>query len=65
MNDFLQSNVMQVHQAVIDAGEAETGCTIHQVTEEVDGGPIMVQKIVKVIQIISTSQFVNIVNHLG
>lgn len=39
---------LEVHQAVIDAGEAETGCTIHQVTEEVDGGPIMVQKIVKV-----------------
>ena len=38
----------QVHQAVIDAGETETGCTIHQVTEEVDGGPIMVQKVVQV-----------------
>lgn len=39
---------LQVHQAVIDAGEEETGCTIHQVTEEIDGGPIMVQKVVKV-----------------
>jgi len=39
---------LEVHQAVIDAGETETGCTIHQVTEEVDGGPIMVQKVVKV-----------------
>ncbi len=33
---------------MIDAGETETGCTIHQVTEEVDGGPIVVQKVVSV-----------------
>ena len=39
---------LAVHQAVIDAGETETGCTIHQVTEQVDGGPIVIQKIVKV-----------------
>lgn len=38
----------QVHQAVIDSGEEETGCTIHEVTEAVDGGPILVQKKVKV-----------------
>lgn len=37
---------LEVHRAVLDAGESETGCTIHQVTEEVDGGPIMVQKVV-------------------
>jgi phosphoribosylglycinamide formyltransferase-1 len=34
----------QVHEAVLDAGVAVTGCTIHQVTEEVDGGPIVLQK---------------------
>jgi phosphoribosylamine--glycine ligase/phosphoribosylglycinamide formyltransferase/phosphoribosylformylglycinamidine cyclo-ligase/phosphoribosylamine--glycine ligase/phosphoribosylformylglycinamidine cyclo-ligase len=39
---------LAVHQAVIDAKEDESGCTIHQVTEEVDGGPIVVQKKVKV-----------------
>jgi folate-dependent phosphoribosylglycinamide formyltransferase PurN len=39
---------VQVHQAVIDAGEEESGCTIHEVTETVDGGPIVVQKKVKV-----------------
>jgi phosphoribosylglycinamide formyltransferase-1 len=33
-----------VHQAVLDAGEAESGCTVHVVTEEVDSGPILVQK---------------------
>jgi len=39
---------LAVHQAVIDAKETESGCTIHEVTEEVDGGPVVVQKIVKV-----------------
>jgi len=39
---------LAVHQAVIDAGDSETGCTIHQVTEAVDGGPVLVQKMVKV-----------------
>jgi len=33
-----------VHQAVLDAGVSETGCTIHQVTEDVDAGPIVLQK---------------------
>jgi phosphoribosylglycinamide formyltransferase-1 len=35
---------MKVHEAVLAAGVRETGCTIHQVTEEVDGGPIVLQK---------------------
>ncbi|MCW0217941.1 MAG: phosphoribosylglycinamide formyltransferase [Prosthecobacter sp.] len=34
----------QVHQAVLDSGARETGCTVHQVTEQLDGGPILVQK---------------------
>ncbi len=33
-----------VHEAVLAAGVRETGCTIHQVTEDVDGGPIVLQK---------------------
>lgn len=37
-----------MHQAVIDQGETETGCTVHAVTEAVDGGPIVVQKAIKV-----------------
>jgi phosphoribosylglycinamide formyltransferase 1 len=32
-----------VHRMVLDAGETETGMTIHFVTEEVDGGPIFIQ----------------------
>jgi len=33
-----------VHQAVLDANVKETGCTVHYVTEEVDQGPILIQK---------------------
>ncbi len=35
---------MNVHQAVLDAGVTETGCTIHYVDEGADTGPIIVQK---------------------
>jgi len=34
----------QVHQAVLEAGAQESGCTVHLVTETVDAGPIVVQK---------------------
>ena len=37
-----------VHEAVIKKGVKVTGCTVHFVTEEVDGGPIIVQKAVLV-----------------
>ena len=33
-----------VHEEVLKNGETETGCTIHYVTDDVDGGPILVQK---------------------
>ncbi|MBC8215771.1 MAG: phosphoribosylglycinamide formyltransferase [Candidatus Marinimicrobia bacterium] len=33
-----------VHEEVLKNGDYETGCTIHFVTEEVDGGPILIQK---------------------
>ena len=33
----------QVHEAVLASRVRETGCTIHQVTEEVDAGPIVLQ----------------------
>ncbi len=35
---------MNVHEEVIKNKEIETGCTIHFVTETVDGGPILIQK---------------------
>ena len=34
----------EVHQAVLDANVKETGCTVHYVTEEIDAGPIFIQK---------------------
>ena len=33
-----------VHEQVLINGDKKTGCTIHFVTEEIDGGPILVQK---------------------
>jgi len=35
---------MNVHEEVLKNGDHETGCTIHFVTETVDGGPVLVQK---------------------
>ena len=35
---------INVHEEVLKNGDHETGCTIHLVTETVDGGPILVQK---------------------
>lgn len=39
---------LDVHKAVLDAGEKETGMTIHLVTDQVDAGPIVLQKKVRV-----------------
>jgi len=35
---------LAVHRAVLTAGEKESGCTVHIVTNELDAGPILVQK---------------------
>lgn len=35
---------LKVHQAVLDAKRTISGCTVHYVTEEVDQGPILLQK---------------------
>jgi phosphoribosylglycinamide formyltransferase-1 len=34
---------LAVHAAVLAAGDAETGVTIHEVTDELDGGPVLAQ----------------------
>lgn len=39
---------MRVHRAVLEAGEAETGCTVHYVTNEYDAGPPILQRRVEV-----------------
>ena len=38
-----------VHEAVLAAGEKESGCTIHLVSAECDGGKILIQKRVPVL----------------
>lgn len=37
-----------VHEAVLAAGEAESGCTVHFVTNKYDAGPIILQRTVPV-----------------
>jgi phosphoribosylglycinamide formyltransferase-1 len=39
---------LHTHQRVVDAGDAEHGCSVHFVTEELDGGPLVVQAVVSV-----------------
>jgi phosphoribosylglycinamide formyltransferase-1 len=41
---------LKVHQAVIDYGCKVSGCTIHFVTAEVDGGQVILQKSVPVLE---------------
>jgi len=38
----------RVHQAVLEAGVSETGCTVHYVTNEYDAGPILLQRSIEV-----------------
>ena len=39
---------MHTHQRALDAGDSEHGCSVHFVTEELDGGPLVLQAIVPV-----------------
>lgn len=39
---------LNVHKAVLESGDKETGCTVHYVNEEYDKGPIISQVKVKV-----------------
>ena len=38
----------RVHRAVLDAGDKESGCTVHIVDEGIDSGPILLQRRIKV-----------------
>lgn len=40
---------LHTHQRAIDAGDAEAGATVHLVTEELDGGPVILQARVPVL----------------
>ena len=39
---------LNTHQRALDAGDREHGCSVHFVTEELDGGPLVVQAVVPV-----------------
>lgn len=40
----------RVHEAVLAAGERESGCTVHYCDNEYDRGPILLQKTVPILQ---------------
>ncbi len=40
---------LKAHQAVLDAGDTESGCSVHFVTEEIDGGKVILQTKVDVL----------------
>lgn len=40
---------LHTHQRALEAGDAEHGCSVHFVTEELDGGPLVVQAVVPVL----------------
>lgn len=39
---------LKVHQAALDAGDSESGCTVHYVSDEIDGGAIIAQQAVAI-----------------
>ncbi|MHA6193563.1 phosphoribosylglycinamide formyltransferase [Pseudomonas wadenswilerensis] len=39
---------LHTHQRALEAGDREHGCSVHFVTEELDGGPLVVQAIIPV-----------------
>jgi folate-dependent phosphoribosylglycinamide formyltransferase PurN len=41
--DFAGGMDLEVHAAVLAAGRARSGCTVHLVTDAVDGGPVVLQ----------------------
>jgi phosphoribosylglycinamide formyltransferase-1 len=42
---------IRVHEAVLAAGEEQSGCTVHYVSAEVDGGTILAQSSVPVMPV--------------
>lgn len=39
---------LHTHQRALEAGDGEHGCSVHFVTEELDGGPLVVQAVIPV-----------------
>ncbi|HEX5775447.1 MAG TPA: formyltransferase family protein, partial [Caulobacteraceae bacterium] len=40
---------LDTHRRALEAGDAETGCTVHLVTNDLDGGPVLGQARVPVL----------------
>jgi phosphoribosylglycinamide formyltransferase 1 len=40
---------LHTHQRALEAGDSEHGCSVHFVTEELDGGPLVVQAVIPVL----------------
>lgn len=40
---------LHTHQRALEAGDSEHGCSVHFVTEELDGGPLVVQAVMPVL----------------
>ncbi|MBV6289412.1 phosphoribosylglycinamide formyltransferase [Pseudomonas aegrilactucae] len=40
---------LHTHQRALEAGDSEHGCSVHFVTEELDGGPLVVQAVIPVV----------------
>lgn len=58
---------LDTHQRAIDAGDEHHGCSVHFVTEELDGGPVILQAKVPVFaddDVDSLSQRVHVQEHL-
>lgn len=41
---------LHTHQRALEAGDREHGCSVHFVTEELDGGPLVVQAVLPVVE---------------
>ena len=39
---------LHTHQRALEAGDSEHGCSVHFVTEELDGGPLVIQAVIPV-----------------
>jgi hypothetical protein len=48
---------LDVHKTVLENKEKETGCTLHLVTEEVDGGAILMQKSTQIVGTFRKSEY--------
>ncbi|MCL7462336.1 phosphoribosylglycinamide formyltransferase [Pseudomonas sp. NW5] len=57
---------LHTHQRALEAGDREHGCSVHFVTEELDGGPLVVQAVVPVLpndQVDSLAARVHVAEH--